>query len=47
MIYVFIFIVGACFGSFALVIGERLPINKNAVNSRSECDNCHHVLSWW
>lgn len=47
MIYVFVFILGACLGSFALVIGERLPINKNAVSSRSECDNCHHILSWW
>ena len=47
MIYVFVFIFGACFGSFALVLGERLPINKNAVNSHSECDNCHHILSWW
>ena len=47
MIYVFLFIVGACLGSFALVIGQRLPINKDAVSSRSECDNCHHILSWW
>ena len=47
MIYAVLFILGACIGSFALVIGERLPINKNAVSSRSECDNCHHVLSWW
>ena len=47
MIYGLLFIIGACLGSFALVIGERLPINKNAVSSRSECDHCHHVLSWW
>ena len=47
MIYVFLFVLGSCLGSFALVIGQRLPINKDAVSSRSECDNCHHVLSWW
>ena len=47
MIYVLLFVLGSCLGSFALVIGQRLPINKDAVSSRSECDNCHHVLSWW
>ncbi len=47
MIYTVLFIIGACIGSFALVIGQRLPINKDAVKSRSECDECHHVLSWW
>lgn len=44
---VLIFIIGACFGSFYLVIGKRLPIKENAVNSRSKCDKCGHILSWW
>ena len=44
---VLLFIIGSCFGSFYLVIGKRLPKNENAVNSRSHCDNCDHILSWW
>ena len=47
MIYIFIFALGACLGSFALVIGSRLPINKDVISTRSECDHCHHALSWW
>lgn len=44
---VLLFVIGACFGSFYLVIGKRLPINENAINSRSKCDSCGHILSWW
>lgn len=47
MVYLFIFIIGACLGSFYLVIGKRLPKEENVVNSRSMCDSCHHILSWW
>ena len=47
MIYVSLFILGACLGSFALVLGLRLPEGKDVLVSRSECDNCHHILSWW
>lgn len=44
---VLMFILGSCLGSFYLVVGKRLPIKKNAVNDRSKCDNCDHVLNWW
>lgn len=44
---VLIFIIGACLGSFYLVIGKRLPKGENAINSRSKCDHCNHILSWW
>jgi len=44
---VLVFILGACLGSFYLVVGKRLPINENAINDRSKCDRCSHILSWW
>lgn len=44
---VLMFIIGACLGSFYLVVGRRLPISENAVNDRSKCDSCGHVLNWW
>jgi len=44
---VLLFIIGACLGSFYLVIGKRLPKGENAINARSKCDHCNHILSWW
>ncbi|MBQ6841034.1 MAG: prepilin peptidase [Bacilli bacterium] len=44
---VLVFILGTILGSFYLVVGKRLPIKENAINSRSKCDNCNHVLGWW
>ena len=43
---VLIFIIGACLGSFLLVVGKRLPKNEDIIFSRSRCDNCHHILAW-
>ncbi len=44
---VLMFVLGVVLGSFYLVIGKRLPIKENAINSRSKCDHCGHILSWW
>lgn len=44
---ILIFILGASLGSFYLVLGKRLPKEEDVVKSRSHCDNCGHVLSWW
>lgn len=43
---VIVFILGACLGSFFLVVGKRLPNNENIIFSRSRCDSCHHILAW-
>ncbi len=43
---VLMFIIGACLGSFLLVVGKRLPKNEDIIFSRSRCDNCHHILAW-
>lgn len=42
---ILIFIIGACLGSFYLVVGKRLPKGLNVINDRSKCDKCNHVLS--
>ena len=44
---VFLFILGACLGSFYLVMGKRLPVGKDIIKSRSKCDSCGHVLSFF
>lgn len=41
------FIIGACLGSFFLVVGKRLPINEDIIVSRSRCDKCKKELKWY
>ena len=42
-----IFILGACFGSFANVCIYRLPKNKQIVSGRSFCPRCKKKLNWF
>lgn len=44
---VLLFIIGACLGSFYLVVGKRLPINEDIFFSRSRCDKCKKNLKWY
>ncbi len=44
---ILMFILGAIFGSFYLVIGTRLPLKENVITGRSRCDHCGHILSWY
>lgn len=44
---ILVFIIGACLGSFYLVLGMRLPVGENVINSRSKCDVCKNDLKWW
>lgn len=44
---VLLFIIGAIFGSFYLVVGTRLPKGKDILLDRSKCDNCKQVLKWY
>jgi len=44
---VFIFIVGAIFGSFFNVLIDRLPNNENPFKGRSHCDFCKKKLAWF
>lgn len=36
--------IGACFGSFFMVVGLRVPIRQSIVFPRSTCSNCTHIL---
>lgn len=39
-----LFIIGACAGSFAACVVDRLHTKRDWVKGRSECDDCHHPL---
>ena len=43
----FMFILGAIFGSFLLVIGTRMPLGENVITGRSRCDFCKNELKWY
>ena len=47
MIYVYLFILGAVFGSFYTVIGMRRPLNQSIVRPASHCEYCQHKLKWY
>ena len=42
-----IFILGACFGSFANVCIYRLPKTKQIISGRSFCPKCKKKISWY
>jgi len=42
-----LFILGLFFGSFFLVIIDRIPRGKNPLTGRSVCDSCGHVIAWY
>lgn len=44
MVAVFLFIIGLCFGSFALATAWRIKKKKDFVRDTSECEHCHHKL---
>lgn len=43
---VFLFVLGTIFGSFFLVMGMRLPLNKSIIKPGSHCESCNHELYW-
>lgn len=43
----FIFVLGACLGSFANVIILRLPAGESIVRPRSHCRSCKQTLNWY
>ena len=56
IIYVFVFIFGACIGSFLNVCIYRLPKNESLIKRNSHCMTCGEpikrrdlipIVSWW
>ncbi len=47
LIAIFLFIIGACLGSFYLVLATRGPKKEKVVLDHSRCDKCHHRLAWY
>lgn len=51
MLWIFLaciaFIFGCSIGSFINVLIDRLPRSQDIVRSRSHCDYCKHMLSWY
>lgn len=41
---IYIFAIGTAFGSFALVLADRMHVGKDWVRGRSACDHCSHTL---
>lgn len=44
---IFLFLVGLCVGSFVNVLADRLPNGEDVLVSRSHCDFCKKILSWY
>jgi len=46
LLYIFVFLFGACFGSFGNVLIYRMPLRKNIVG-RSQCTSCNAFIPWY
>ena len=47
MLKIFVFIIGACVGSFLNVCIYRLVKGESIVRPRSHCPDCNHKLTWY
>src|SRR6266550_4282072 len=47
LIIAFLFILGACVGSFLNVVVWRLPRGESLVSPPSHCPKCNHKLAWF
>ena len=45
VISIWMFIIGAIFGSFYNVVGLRIPLKESIVSPPSHCPNCNHQLT--
>lgn len=46
IIYLFLFILGSCIGSFLNVCADRWS-NEKSIKGRSKCDYCEKILAWY
>jgi len=47
IIYIFVFVLGACIGSFLNVVIYRVPLGKSIVSPPSSCPNCGSRIKPW
>ena len=47
MIYLFIFIIGLCIGSFLNVCIHRLPRGQSLLHPPSRCPDCQNLIKWY
>ena len=45
LLSIYFFVIGLCFGSFALATAWRIKKKKGFGRERSECEKCHHALA--
>lgn len=46
LFHVYLFVIGAIFGSFYNVVGLRIPAGQSIVTPRSNCPTCKRTLTW-
>lgn len=46
LFHVYLFVIGAIFGSFFNVVGLRIPAGQSIVTPRSYCPTCKRTLTW-
>jgi len=47
IIYIYLFVIGCCIGSFINVVIHRLPLNKSIVYPNSSCPICKAKIKWF
>ena len=47
IIYIYLFVIGCCLGSFINVVIYRLPLNKSIVYPKSSCPKCNAKIKWF
>ena len=45
--FIFVFVLGACVGSFVNVLIDHTVAGRNWVTGRSVCDHCAKILKWY
>ena len=45
--FLFVFLIGLCWGSFLNVVSYRLTFDKPFLTTRSQCPHCNKIISWY